>query len=170
MHDDEAFDRLAAATDSPMVVVTAAYGGERGGCLVGFHTQCSIEPRRVAVWLSKANHTLRVALQATHLGVHYLERDDRDLAQLFGARSGDDVDKFAHCPVEVGPHGVPVLSDCRNRLIGRRVSFSDDGCDHVCFVVEPDTVHAGDSVDFLRLSAVTDLQPGHDASERATET
>ena len=167
---DDAFSRLAAATDGPMVVVTASYRDERGGCLVGFHTQCSIDPPRVAVWLSKANHTLRVALQATHLGVHYLEPDDHDLARLFGEQSGDDVDKFGLCSVEVGPHGVPVLSDCSNRLIGRRVSFSDDGCDHICFVVETESVQAGDRVDLLRLSDVSDLHPGHEADERAVET
>jgi flavin reductase (DIM6/NTAB) family NADH-FMN oxidoreductase RutF len=167
---NDAFDRLAAAADTPMVVVTAAYGDERGGCLVGFHTQCSIDPPRAAVWLSKANHTLRVALQATHLGVHYLEGDDRDLARLFGERSGDDVDKFELCSVENGLHGVPLLTDCRNRVIGRRVSFSDDGCDHVCFVVEIEAVDAGHDIDVLRLSSVADLHPGHEAEEQAAET
>ena len=60
------FDSLMASLDPPMVVVTAAAGGERAGCLVGFHSQSSIEPARCCVWLSKANHTYRVALLAAH--------------------------------------------------------------------------------------------------------
>ena len=60
------FDALMAQLDQPLVVVTTAAGDERAGCVVGFHVQCSIEPRRVAVWLSKANHTFRVSLFASH--------------------------------------------------------------------------------------------------------
>ena len=170
MTDGDAFDRLMVATDGPIVIATAAYEGERGGCLVGFHTQSSIEPRRVAVWLSKANHTYRVALHATHLGLHYLDRNARDLARLFGEETGDEVDKFQRCAVKDGLHGVPVLTACHNRMTGRRISFSDDGSDHVCFVVEIETVDAAESPDLMRLSDVHDLKPGHEADERATET
>ncbi len=161
---------LIRVGDGAMVIVTAAYRGERGGCLAGFHTQCSIDPPRVAVWVSKANHTLRVALQASHLGVHYLEPRDIELARRFGELSGDDVDKFAGCAVEEGPDGVPLLADCRNRLVGPRVSFSDDGCDHVCFVVEAEAVELAPDATALRLSAVEHLDPGHAAEERAQRT
>ena len=54
---DAFMDRL----NPEMCVVTAASGTERSGCLVGFSAQCSIEPARYAVWLSKANHTYGVA-------------------------------------------------------------------------------------------------------------
>ena len=50
-----AFKDLIAQLDYPMIVVTTASAGERAGCLVGFHTQSSIDPERFAVWLSKAN-------------------------------------------------------------------------------------------------------------------
>ena len=45
----EAFEALMADLDQPSYVVTAADGDERAGCLVGFATQCSIEPPRFAV-------------------------------------------------------------------------------------------------------------------------
>ena len=92
-HDD--FDGLVASLDAPMAIVTVAVGDELSGCLVGFHSQCSIGPRRYAVWLSKANHTYGLALHADHFAVHLLADDDRDLAVLFGTTTGDDVDKFA---------------------------------------------------------------------------
>ena len=41
-----AFDAMIAGLDAPLVVVTTASGGERAGCLVGFHSQSGIEPRR----------------------------------------------------------------------------------------------------------------------------
>ena len=42
--DQAAFDRLVNRLDYPMLVVTAEADGERAGCLVGFATQCSIQP------------------------------------------------------------------------------------------------------------------------------
>ena len=48
MNDDEqqAFDAIMGSLDTPLVVVTTAAHGERAGCVVGFHSQCSITPRR----------------------------------------------------------------------------------------------------------------------------
>ena len=41
--------------------------------MVGFHSQCSVDPGRFAVWLSKANHTYGVALRAEVFAVHFLD-------------------------------------------------------------------------------------------------
>src|SRR4051812_29301909 len=98
-----------------MVIVTAAADGDRSGCLVGFHTQCSIHPAQWAVWLSKVNHTHGVAAAAQWLAVHFPSADDRDVAELFGEETGDDVDKFAGCEWSAGPDGVPVLDRIPNR-------------------------------------------------------
>ena len=57
----EAFEAIMSDVDPPSYVVTAADGDDRAGCLVGFATQCSIDPPRFGVWLSKLNRTYRVA-------------------------------------------------------------------------------------------------------------
>lgn len=172
--DGDAFDEVMASLDPPMAVVTAATDGrdgpdnERAGCLVGFHAQSSIDPPQHAVWLSKANHTYRVALLAEHLAVHLLADTDTDraLAERFGTLSGDDTDKFAGLDVVTGPGGVPVLAACAHRLVVRRVAVVDVGGDHVCFVTEPVAAASSGSFRPLRLAAVTDLVPGHEAEER----
>jgi flavin reductase (DIM6/NTAB) family NADH-FMN oxidoreductase RutF len=82
------FNTLMAALDSPLIVVTTADERERAGCLVEFHVQSSIEPQRYCVWLSKANYTYRVALQSSHLVIHFLTADDLSLAELFALRPG----------------------------------------------------------------------------------
>lgn len=163
---DDAFDRLLASADTAMSIVTTASGGERAGCLVGFQAQCSIDPPRYVVWLSKANHTCRVAVRASHLAVHFLTTDDHDLAELFGGMSGDDVDKFQRCSWTPGPGGVPVLDRCPNHLVGRRVAVLDEGSDHVCVVLESVEARADERFEPLRLSAVTDITPGHGNEER----
>jgi flavin reductase (DIM6/NTAB) family NADH-FMN oxidoreductase RutF len=113
-----AFDTVMAALDSPLIVVTTADQRERAGCLVEFQVQSSIEPRRYCVWLSKANYTYRVALQSSHLVIHFLTGDDLPLAGLFGTQTGDTVDKFAALLVDSGPGGAPVLRQCP-QLAGR---------------------------------------------------
>jgi flavin reductase (DIM6/NTAB) family NADH-FMN oxidoreductase RutF len=167
---DETYDAVVASANAAMVVVTTAAttaGGEqRAGCLVGFHSQSSIEPRRYTVWLSKANHTYRVALLATHLAIHFLTADDRDLAELFGALSGDDVDKFARSDWDAGPHGVPLLRRCPNRLVVKRTTLVDDGGDHVAVMTRPIAAHSAGDFAPLRFRDVRDIVPGHEAGER----
>jgi flavin reductase (DIM6/NTAB) family NADH-FMN oxidoreductase RutF len=160
------FDQVVASANEAMVVVTAAVGEDRAGCLVGFHSQTSIEPRRYTVWLSKANYTYRVAPLATHLAVHFLTAADRDLAEVFGALSGDDVDKFARCDWDPGPDGVPLLRRCPNRLIVARATLLDDGGDHVAVSGPPIAARAEGGFTPLRFADVRDVVPGHAPDER----
>lgn len=159
------FDAVMASLDPAMVVVTTAAGGERAGCLVGFHSQSSIEPRRAAVWLSKANRTYRVALGATHLAVHALTAGDHAVAELFGGRTGDEVDKFARIAWTPGPGGVPLLDRCPHRVVLSRVALLDDGGDHVLVTGEPVAVQSPGPFAPLRLGGVSGLRPGHEAGD-----
>ncbi|HWJ97937.1 MAG TPA: flavin reductase [Acidimicrobiales bacterium] len=164
------FDQLMTSANPAMVVVTAAAGDERAGCLVGFHAQSSMDPHGYAVLLSKANHTFDVAVRATHLAVHFLTDADHEAARTFGTLTGDRVDKFARVPWRRGPHGVPVLTACDHGLIGRKVSLLDDGGDHVVVTLDPVEVWSREPFTPLRLSAVSDLEPAHGADEHPDHT
>src|SRR3982074_567379 len=117
------FSEIMASLDPALVVVTTAGADERSGCLVGFHAQSSIDPHRYCIWLSKANYTYRVALRASHLGVHFLTADDLELAELFGEFTGDTSDKFIGLNVSSGPGGIPVLDDVAHRIVVRRTAL-----------------------------------------------
>lgn len=158
------FDAVMAGVDYPMVVVTAVHPatGERGGCLAGFFTQCSIEPAHLLVCLSTSNRTYRVAKAASSLAVHLLEPDQRDLAALFGATTGDEVDKFAACEWRPGSGGVPLLAACPRWLTGRVLQRIPLG-DHVGFLLAPTDFGAGGERPTLMFSAVRDLTAGHEA-------
>ncbi|MFJ4871621.1 flavin reductase family protein [Streptomyces sp. NPDC088757] len=149
-----------------MYVVTAAAtaDGERGGCLVGFASPCSIEPSRFMVWLSTANRTYRVACRASHLAVHVLRSDQKETAALFGGRTGDDTDKFARVDWRPGEGGAPVLADSRAWLVGRILERVEGG-DHVGFLLDPveQSASGPDGAPLLRLGDVADLAPGHPA-------
>ena len=157
-------DKLTSELDHPMLIVTTAADGELSGCLVGFHSQCSIDPPRWAVWISKVNHTYGVAERANRLALHFPSVGDRDLAELFGEETGDAVDKFAGCDWTAGPDGVPLLDRVPNRIIGRVHDHVDDGGDHQLFVVDIDDMqHGGEPLRALGFQAVRGFDPGHPA-------
>ncbi|MEA2687226.1 MAG: hypothetical protein QOE93_2421, partial [Actinomycetota bacterium] len=137
-------------------------GADRAGCLVGFAAQCSIDPPLLVVWLSKKNHTARVAHRASTLVVHFLALDQRDLAVLFGTTTGDDTDKFARCRWEPGPDGVPLLSDCTRWVAGHIVERFDTG-DHVGHLLDLFDGAAGEWTGQLGFQWVKDLEAGHPA-------
>ena len=163
---EQAFTSIMSSLDPPLIVVTASDGNERAGCLVGFHVQSSIDPARFCVWLSKANHTYRIALRATHLGIHFLTADELALAEHFGTLTGDDCDKFADVEVQTGAGQVPVLKICANRLVAKRTVLVDEGGDHVCMVAEVVSAQSAGAFTPLRLSHASHLEPGHRSGER----
>jgi flavin reductase (DIM6/NTAB) family NADH-FMN oxidoreductase RutF len=160
-------DGLMGSVDSPLIVVTTSAEGERAGCLVGFHSQASIWPERYCLWLSKANHTYRVALRADHFAVHFLSISDREPARHFGSVSGSDTDKFSGLDFTITEDGVPLLADLPNRLLVERVAMLDDGGDHVCLTTRVRATEFAGHFTPLRPSQLGDLTPGHGSEERA---
>ena len=160
--DTQDFDAFVGGLDYPMFVVTTAHDGQRAGCLVGFTTQASIDPPRMLVCLSSVNHTYRVAEHAALLAVHLLAPDQRNLAELFGGSTEDDVDKFGRCAWTEGPEGVPLLVDCERRFVGKVLAKHRLG-DHVGFLLEPVQVEAYDEGQGLTYEQVEDVDPGHPA-------
>jgi flavin reductase (DIM6/NTAB) family NADH-FMN oxidoreductase RutF len=145
-----------------MMVVTAAAAGERSGCLVGFGTQCSIDPPRFAVWISRKNHTFGVAEQAGVLAVHFLSTEDRGLAELFGGETDDEVDKFARCRWHEGPGGAPVLEDCTRWFAGEVIERIPAD-DHVGFLLAPVEAHTERWSGQLGFQSARSISPGHEA-------
>ncbi len=161
-------DQFLAVLDYPMFLLTTVHRttGVRAGCLVGFLTQCSIDPARFLVCLSRANRTHAVALDADVLAVHAPAADQRELAVLFGGNTGDEIDKFARCAWTPGPGGVPLLDACPRRFVGRvREKFVLG--DHTGFLLDVQDGPGATTGDLpgraLMFSAVRDLEAGHDA-------
>ena len=163
---DDSFDEVMGVLDRSMIIVTTCGpDGERSGCLVGFSTQCSIDPGRFLVCLSNTNHTFTVARGADLLAVHAIPAEDRDLAVLFGAETGDEIDKFARCAWRPGPDGVPILDACPDWFVGRILDRVEVG-DHVAHLLEPvavgvDPGHVEEAPRLVTLSDVEDLDAGH---------
>jgi flavin reductase (DIM6/NTAB) family NADH-FMN oxidoreductase RutF len=158
----DTFNALMRELDYPMFIVTVARGDERAGCLVGFATQCSIEPPRFLVCISKANRTYRLVRDADTLAVHFVPADAGPLAELFGGETGDDVDKFARCDWRPGPGGVPLLEACPTRFVGR-VCERVDGGDHEAVVLEPVAAERGHRDGVFTFHRAKRIDAGHPA-------
>lgn len=165
MSDERAareFEQVVGDLDYPMVIVTAA-ADPPAGCLVGFHTQATIAPPRYLVCVSKRNRTYRAAKDARVLGIHFLAAGATGLAELFGAETSDEVNKFARCGWRRGPRGVPLLDGCAAWIAGAIEAELDSG-DHGAFLVTPLGADGRlDPGDLLRFQAVKGLDPGHEA-------
>lgn len=162
------FTSLMGSVNSAAVVVTTVADDIQAGCLVGYHTQSSIAPQQYCFWLSKANHTYRAGLLATHFAVHFLTAEDLPLAQHFATRSGDDTDKFADLDLAAdAEHGVPLLQDCPNRMVVERLSIVDDGGDHVCVTARVVDAESTGKFTPLRIADLGKMAPAHGSDERA---
>ena len=153
---------LVSDLDYPMFIVTATNGRERAGCLVGFATQCSIDPPRFLVCLSDKNRTYRVAQDAEILVVHLVPAEADPLARLFGSETGDEVDKFARCAWHEGPGGTPVLDECGNWFAGRILDRVPAG-DHCALLLEPFEAHSDESEEAFSFHRAKRMEPGHEA-------
>lgn len=153
---------LVGELDYPMFIVTVTSRGERAGCLVGFATQCSIDPPRFLICISDKNRTFRVARHAELMVVHLVPADAGDLAQLFGSRSGDDLDKFAHCQWSTGPQGTPVLDGCRNWFAGRILDTLSAG-DHCAFLLHPIQAASDADQEHFTFHRARHIEAGHEA-------
>jgi flavin reductase (DIM6/NTAB) family NADH-FMN oxidoreductase RutF len=132
----DAFECIVKELEYPMFVVGAATDDDVDACLVGFTSQCSVEPPRFAVFLSKANHTFDLAREADVVVVHRLRADQHHLAEHFGGTSAhDDPRKLIGCDWTPGPGGAPVLAECD--WFGGRILDRVDAGDHVAFLLEP---------------------------------
>lgn len=156
-----AFDDLVGSWDAPLLIVTAADGDELAGCLVAFHTQSSVLPHRYLVALSPRNRTTRVAACATHLAVHAVARHRPDLAERFGGRSGDQVDKFAGASWQVGAGGAPVLTDAAAWFVGRVDRTLPLGGDHGAWILAPIAASPPAPCPLLTTTTLGPLAPGH---------
>jgi flavin reductase (DIM6/NTAB) family NADH-FMN oxidoreductase RutF len=158
------FEAVMGELDSPMFLVTChPPGRDPAGCLVGFASQCSIDPPRFLACISRANQTADAARASTVLAVHLLPRSAEPLAGLFGGQTGDETDKFSRCAWHPGPKGAPILDECPNWFVGNVCDRLDLG-DHVGLVLEPvAAAHRPDHDALGLIRAAETIEPGHPA-------
>jgi flavin reductase (DIM6/NTAB) family NADH-FMN oxidoreductase RutF len=162
-HGPEGLDAFFDVVDYPYYVVTVrAPDDDMSGCLVGFVTQCSIDPPNFLVCISKVNHTFAVAQHSAGMGLHLLGAGQSAMARLFGEETGDVVDKFASVDWRLGATGAPLLVDAAVSMEGRVLGHFSVG-DHEAFLVRAVRAVAGGYEGLLTYRSGPPLEPGHPA-------
>jgi flavin reductase (DIM6/NTAB) family NADH-FMN oxidoreductase RutF len=143
------------------IITTRAQDGTMAGCVVGFLTQCSLQPVRWLVCISDVNYTFRIALQAPAMAIHFLAKEELPLAELFGGTTGDTTDKFAKCKWSEGPLQLPILSDCKRWVAGKILNRYDAG-DHMAYLVDAEHAHCPEGEwNLLYMDECSHIKPGH---------
>ncbi len=122
---------------TPLVAVTAATGGRRGGQIaVSVHGASIVSQRpRLTAGLWKTNFTHDLVNESGAFAVHLLRDDQDEIVYHLGLQSGHDTDKLASLAHETGVTGAPLLRDCLG-LFECRVVNRMDGGDHTVFLGE----------------------------------
>jgi flavin reductase (DIM6/NTAB) family NADH-FMN oxidoreductase RutF len=160
MSSDNPASALTARVNYPIYVACTEHEGQKAGCVAGFVTQCSIDPARFLVCVSKANHNFQVAKNSGAMSLHLLGSQQHDLAVLFGHLTGDSSDKFERTEWKLGQTGVPVLQRCAAWIEGEVLVKQDVG-DHVAFLLAPVNGGAGPEDGELTVAQARDIEAGH---------
>ncbi len=104
----------------------------------------------------------RAASTAQALAGHFVPSTATALAELFGGKTGDELDKFASCDWREGPAEVPILCECRNWFVGSVLERLPLG-DHLGFLLDPVEVqHEVPQAEFT-FHRARRIEPGHEA-------
>ncbi len=161
-------DPFTDLLDYPMYVVTAEADGERAGCLVGFASQCSIQPARFMVWLSKTNRTYRWPERRTPHGASPAPRPG-PAGPALRRRDRQPYRQVRRRPWHRGPGGQLILDEAPAWFVGR-VENRVDGGDHVGFLLASEVAEsvAGDRPPLLALGDTHDIARDTRRTERLT--
>lgn len=100
-------------------VIGVADGGRRNAFTAAWLTQVSFDPLLLALSVNPENASYPLLVSGGGFVVSVLRRDQLDLAEALGTRSGRDRDKLAGVAWRPAPSGAPILTgalawlDCR---------------------------------------------------------
>ena len=153
---------------SPLVVVTAAAGDDRGGQIAVSAFAASIVPERprLLVEVQKRNHTHALIERSRAFAVHLLRDDQWRLVRHWGFVSQTEIEKFAGVDWQPNTDGIPILNDALGVLTCRVVNAMDGG-DMTVYLAEVTSSERRDDGDPIRWHEVQRLIPPEWAEEYA---
>jgi len=120
-----------------LFMLTTTDGVKQNGCIVNTVSMITDEPKRIVVFVNKANYSEKILRQTGVFNVSVLtEKTPFDVFKQFGFQSGKDVDKFADKTYPKTENGLYYLPDFANAVISARVVDSYDYGTHTLFVAE----------------------------------
>ena len=120
-----------------LYMLTTTDGERQNGCIVNTVNMLTNNPKRITVFVNKANYTEELLRKTGVFNVSVLTKSvPFELFKQFGFVSGRDKDKFEGGRYEVSGNGLYYLPQHANALIsGKVVDYYDYGT-HTLFVAE----------------------------------
>ena len=120
-----------------LFMLTTTDGAKQNGCIVNTVSMLTDEPKRITVFVNKANYTNELMKEHKVFNVSVLtEKTPFEVFKQFGFVSGRDVDKFADKTYPTTENGLNYLSDCSNAVLSAKVVDYYDYGTHTLFVAE----------------------------------
>ena len=120
-----------------LFMLTTTDGEKQNGCIVNTVSMITDEPKRIVVFVNKANYSQELLKKTGVFNVSVLtENTPFEVFKQFGFQSGKDVDKFAGKTYPTTENGLYYLSEHANAVMSAKVVDSYDYGTHTLFVAE----------------------------------
>lgn len=120
-----------------LFVLTTKAEEKQNGCIVNTVAMLTDNPKRITVFVNKANYTEELIRQTGVFNVSVLtESAPFALFKQFGFSSGRDTDKFAGKVYPTTENGLYYIPDHTNAVISAKVVGAHDYGTHTLFVAE----------------------------------
>ena len=120
-----------------LFMLTTTDGKKQNGCIVNTVSMITDEPKRIVVFVNKANYSQELLKKTGIFNVSVLtENTSFDTFKQFGFQSGKDVDKFADKAYPKTENGLYYLPQSANAVLSAKVVDAYDYGTHTLFVAE----------------------------------
>lgn len=120
-----------------LFVLTTTDGEKQNGCIVNTVSMITDNPKRIVVFVNKANYSEELLRKTGVFNVSILtEKTPFDIFRQFGFVSGRDVDKFADKAYPKTENGLYYIPDYANAVLSAKVIDCYDYDTHTLFVAE----------------------------------
>ena len=120
-----------------LFVLTTTDGQKQNGCIVNTVSMITDNPKRITVFVNKANYSEQLLKKTGIFNVSVLtESAPFSIYRQFGFASGRDTDKFVEGRYETSENGLYYLPEYTNAVLSAKVIDSYDYDTHTLFVAE----------------------------------
>ena len=120
-----------------LFVLITTDGEKQNGCIVNTVSMLTDNPKRITVFVNKANYSEELMRKTGVFNVSILtEKAPFDVFRQFGFQSGRDVDKFANATYPQTENGLNYLPEYSNAVLSAKVIDAHDYGTHTLFVAE----------------------------------
>lgn len=120
-----------------LFVLTTTDGEKQNGCIVNTVSMITDSPKRITVYVNKANYSEALLRKTGVFNVSVLtEKTPFDIFKQFGFASGRDTDKFAGGVYPTMENGLNYIAEYSNAVMSAKVIDAYDYGTHTLFVAE----------------------------------